>query len=378
MAQKKWGIAALYGMHETTYLTDPDADGSDYKHLFARELSFQPEAEVIERPGFVNDLTRQPHIIGAKGGKLSFKLEMKASGTPAGSAVAAIPSEASPILESYFGTVVRGTGTTVGVGSTTTNIVVASSAGLRIGMLVEINNEVRMIATIPDATHFTVPLAFTNAPANADIVYASSLFTKANTSHKSLAFVVLRDGIQYTLLGCKIDSLKFESINAKSVGMLAVEVAVGTWSVTSKASLPSASLSGITLVKPPVVKGSTALVDFVAEFVQGVDLDPGHKFEFITTTEGADAKSGIELVDAGPRGVVRAYYAAGHLTDFAAATSKSFVIVVGTRSNGYGFAMGRVQWGQPVLTNRDGMVGEDLPFMANDNDTDADLFFSCF
>ncbi len=366
MSAKKWKLSRLYGMQETTFRTDPDADGSDYAFLKCmNDATWQPTADVVERPGQSGSLTRQPHIIGAKGGKLSFKLELKGSGTAAGSAVAAIASESSPFLEACLGSVSRGTGTTVGTGSTTTSIVVASTAGLSVGMMVSIGGESRFITAIADSTHLTVR-ALAGAPSNGTVLYASSKFTRANSGHKSCAFVAIRDGIEYTLLGC-YGTVKLEGATAKGTAVLAFDFEVSTWSVTTKASLPGTALAGVNAVRAPIVKGSPFALDGTTRLISGLDFDPGQSFTPQLTTEDADAKSGFELVDAQPKGSFKSYYNSDQLTDFLAGTSKSLALCVGDQPTGWGLYVPALQYGPPALENANGLVQEGIPFMVNDN-----------
>lgn len=374
---KKMKIAALWGMHEVTFGTDPDTDGSDYKFMkIAGEASFLPQAEVQPRPGLTNALVQQDHVVGAKGGTLSFALEMKASGTPAVSATAAIASESSPILEGYFGSVTRGTGTTAaalsGDGSSGTPMKVSSAAGLAKYMMISVNGEVRFITGI-SGTDVTLNKALSAAPANGDVVTASSLFKRSDTGQKSFAFCGKRDGIEYTFLGCKISSLRIEGLSSRGLALLQVEVDVGTWSETTKASLPSTILSGITAVKGPVVKGATCTINGVEEVVAEATLDPGIQTEFIDSINGTEGKSGICSVESNPTGALHPYYASGRFTTFLAGTAVEIALAVGTSSNGFGFIVPRAQYGNPDEEDRNGMVGTNLPFMARNNGADADL-----
>lgn len=115
MAQLKWKLSALWAMLEVTFGTDPDTDGSDYKFLkSAFDMAFVPMVDIIEQSGLTNSLTRQKHVLGAKAGTLTFKLDVKGSGTPATDEVSSVAPEASDILEALFGS------KTVGVGSAIT------------------------------------------------------------------------------------------------------------------------------------------------------------------------------------------------------------------------------------------------------------------
>jgi hypothetical protein len=367
VAAKKWKIAKLYGMQETTFRTDPDATGAAYKFLKSMtDATWQPSADVVERPAMTGDLTRQPHVMGAKSGKLAFKLEMKGSGTAAGSAVAAIASESSPFLEACLGTVTRGTGVLTGVGSTTTSIVVTSSSNFSVGMLVSINGEARFVTAIPDGTHLTVDHALSGAPLTGVTVYASSRFTRANTGHKSMAFVAIRDGIEYTLLGCK-GTVKLEGTTAKGTAVLHFELDVATWTATAKGSLPSTALAGVTAVKAPIVKGSPFALSGTTRLISGLDFDPGQSFVWQETTEDADAKSGFELVDAQPKGSFKSYYNSDQLSDFVAGNAKSIALTVGDQPTGWGIYVPALQYMSTALEDANGLVMESLPFSVNDN-----------
>lgn len=378
----KWNLSKLYVAPEVSFGTEPSADGSGYTfQKTLPDISFQPMAEVIERPGQTGDFVRQQHVIGPKGGTLSFKIEIKASGTPAGSAVVAIAAESSILLQNILGTVVRGTGTTVaaaGGDGVTTPMKATSAAGLSKYMAIEVESQVRFITAISGAD-VTLNRALSGIPATSAVVYASSLFKRATTGHASLAFVAFRHGIEYTFLGC-FGSAKLVGITARGTALLEVTVTVGDWSPTTKAALPSTvdPLSGIHAVKAPVIMGSPCYLDTTEEIIHGLDFDFGQQFVHQDTTTGAQGKSGIELTQAQPAGVLKPYHSAAHLTDFLAGTERALAMSVGSRSTGFGLYLPKVQLGQPTLNNHNGMVGEDLPFFVNDNGTDPEYALSVF
>lgn len=378
MAAKKFKIAKVYVMPEAAFLTDPDATGAGYKHLkVLPDASWMPTADIIERPGLTNDLVSQQHVVGAKGGTLAFKMELKASGTPAASTIAAIAAEADQILKNGLGTVVRGTGAVTTAGSTTSTLKVASTAAFAKYMMVLVSGQIRFITSIPNGTDLVLDRALSGAPGAGVTIYASSLYKRANTGHVSLAFVVIRDGIEYTLLGCKV-KVKLAGITARGTALLDVQVDVGTWTETTKASLPSSDLTGITAVKAPVIKGAEFAVAGVTEPVSSLEFDPGMTFEFQESTEGADNKSGFEAVDAQPQGVFNPYYAASRLADMLAGGTKSLAFACGDQTNGFGIYIPVAQYGQVGLEDRNGMVGQSVPFMVRDNGTDPEFVICTF
>lgn len=376
----KFKIAALYVMAEATFGEDPDSDGSSYQFIKALPgATWQPAADVIERPGMVNDLTRQPHVIGAKGGTLNFQLECKGSGTQAGNDIAAVASESSILLEEILGTVTRNTGSQVAAGSTTTVVNVNTGEGARFTQygMVEIDGERRFITSIATDA-LTLDRALAGVPANGTTVYAASVFTRANDGHSSLAFVATRDGIQYTLLGCHA-TVKLAGSTARGTPILEFTVTVGDWEVTAKASLPTINvLTGINSVKGPVAIGSPVAVSGVEELVHAFDFDFGLNFVHQETTAGAQGKSGVELVDSSPNGNIKPYYAASHLTDFYAGTSKSLAFSCGDRTNGFGVYIPQTQFMQPTIEDLNGLVAESISFAVNDNGTGPEYVFSQF
>lgn len=383
---KKWKLSRLYAALETTFATDPDGTGALYKFLKTQpDLAFQPQVDVVERPGLINDMVRLPHVMGAKSGTLSFKLEVKGSGTPGtGLCVAA---EAQDILEALFGSRQNGTGSTITTGATTTSLPLTSAAGIQKYMMVIVDcgathGFVPRFVTNIAANTLTLDRALPAAPANGAVVQASTMFTRTNTGHKSLAFVGDRDGVLYTFLGCKLDSVKVSGISARGTALLEVTVSVTDWTTTAKASLPTPMAAAVNVTPAPVVKAACFAVGGTEELAYSVELDFGHQFSFIDATcaqgpsQPNSVNAGLELVDAMAQGAAKAYYGANHMTDFAAGTERSFAFACGAGAgNAWGFYVPKAQYGQPTMEDHNGMIGETFPFMVNDNGADREMSF---
>lgn len=374
-----WNLHTLHSILESSFNVDPSATGSTMKHLKVLPgATFQPTQDVIERPGMVGDLVTQEHVLGPKGGNLAFKVELKASGTPAASAVAAIASECSDLLEAALGVVTRGTGALTTTGSTTTSIVLASGgSGFSKGMAVEISGEVRIVTNVVSNT-LTLHKALTGAPGSGVVVYASSRFTRANSGHKTMTFTAKRDtGLEYTFTGCKV-KVKIEGVDAKGTALLSVEVDAASYSRTTKASLPATDLTGITAIKAPVVKGAPLDWNGVSLAAAGFEFDPGVALSFIETVGDADNKAGVQITNGDPRGSIKAYYLAQNRIDFEAAASIPLAMCCGTRLNGWAIYVPKAQPLNPAFQDRNGIVGEDIPFAARDNSTDPEFAISVF
>lgn len=394
MSAKRWKLSSLHVKLESAFATDPDADGSDY--LFLKTLpdaTFQPSKEVIERPGATFDLVRQAHKMGAKSGTLSFKTELKGSGTVAADGVAAIAAESDQILQALFGSVTRGTGSIVVAAGSTVSVVNVSTgdgAGFAKYMMAIFNcgatyGYVARFITSISTDAITLDRALPVVPANGAAVYATSMYTRVNSGHGSLAFVAKRgetSSIEYTFLGCKIDSAKISSIAAGGTALLEVTISVTDWTATTKASLASTVLSGINAVKAPVIKGACFAVAGTEELAYSLDFDFGQKFEFqdatcaLGTAQADSVNAGLELVESMPGGSIKSYFKTQHLTDFFAGTENSIAFAAvdqGTPGVSFGLYVPKAQYTGDTFEDHKGMVGESLPFKVNDNSTDADF-----
>jgi hypothetical protein len=376
----KWKLSKFFVAQEATFNLDPDATGAAYK--FVKDTggaTFQPSVDIVERPGYTGSLTRQPHVIGPKGGKLQLKLELKASGTPAGGAPA-IASESSPLLEASLGTVVRGTGSTIAAGTTTSALTVTSAAGFSKYMLISVNGETRFITAIAGSV-LTLDRALVNGvPANGTTVYASSLFKRANTGHKSVSIVAYRDGVEYTFTGCYVKS-KIAGISPKGTAIVEFDIEVGSWTATTKnaSALPAAlPLPAISAVKAPVVKGATLALSAAARTISALAFDPGQTFAFIETTSDVDNKGGMELTDSKPMGSFKPYYNSDQIPDLLAGTSKTLAFSAGDQTNGWGLYVPGMQYTDDKFENAGGLIAESINFAVNDNGVDPEYVICQF
>lgn len=386
MAAKQMKLTRMYAALEASFGVDPDATGALYKFLkVLGDVAWQPTADIVERPGMVNDIVRLPHVIAQKGGSLSFKLELKGSGTPA-AGVASIAAEADVILQALFGNVVRGTGSSITTGATTTSIPLTTAAGIQKYMMVLVDcgathGYVPRFVTAIVANTLTLDRALPVAPANGATVHASTRYVRANSGHQSLAFAAERAGVLYTFLGCKIDSAKITGWAARGTAILEVTCSVSDWNMNAKASLPAEFTANINLAKAPVVKASCVAVGGTEEVVYSLDLDFGLAFQFQDSTCGLgtaqpdSANVGHVLTDSAPQGTIKAYYAASHLTDMMAGTEKSVAFATPGTGVAWGFYAAKAQLGQITHEDHNGMFGESLPFMVNDNGTDPEYAF---
>lgn len=380
MAQQKVKIRSLYVCQESSFGVDPSASGSLFTYLHAVDASMPKVSQTIIPGNYQNEsMTQSLDEVAEQKSSLTFKLPLRASGTP-GTSGAAIAGEADLILQSLFGTVTRGSGTAVSGGNaSTTNIVVTSSAGFTKYMMVycTATSEMRYVSAIPDGTHVTLNAALASAPTTGNLV-ASCLFTPALTGHKSLAFNVKVGTTEYTLLGGKIDSAKLTGMIATGRPLLELGFSFDSYSATTKASLPAPD-DLFPSVRPAILKGCPFFKDAAQTQVAGLDLDFGYKFAFTPATDGVQGRQGMEKVDGAPKGTIEPYFASAFLSDLQNPNARAFAMCVGNQNNGWGFVAPICQLLDHELQAKNEQLAHKLPFAVKDNGNGAaELALSVF
>jgi len=149
--------------------------------------------------------------IGAKSGEVSFNTHVFGSGSLAAADAAANKSELHGLLVASGLELSQGTSATVGAGSTTTAIKIATGKweNLTIGQLVEYQGNVRRITAQTDGAGaedtITVSPALPYAPTSGDVLHAMCNYQKS-TDGDGMYGVTLEyevDGVRYTITGCK-------------------------------------------------------------------------------------------------------------------------------------------------------------------------------
>lgn len=364
-------LDALYFAVESSFATDPSANGSGYAFVHAQDITVKLERKVIERPLQNNTITRNTHTMGGYKSTLTFKTEMRGTGTAAASTVAAIDGEVGKLLKAVFGTQDKDTGSLVsGSGSTTTTIDVTAGQGSQfsIGNLVGVGLstgiEVRRITNIATDT-LTVTPAFSGAPANGNTVYAADNFRLADSGHGTVSFVAKGDGREFCLTGC-MGSVKFGGITADGRPMFDFNFMGDGWSETTKASLPAATDSytnyAPTVVGSPCYISTSATGLTIAEF----DLDLGNKIVEQPSTAGTNGRATYVVTGRDIKGKLKAFFNTTQLTSFKNATEVPILMQVGsTAGNIVAFAIPKAQFTASDLESINELLGQGLPFEVN-------------
>lgn len=244
----------------------------------------------IENPTIRTSIYHEnDYILGLKNtSKLGFQTWLRGTSTSAGNATAALGSAdlaEGQLFENALGGESLGTGTTVGTGSTTTNIVLASSAGFSVGQAVLIGTEASVIATVPDGTHITLVRALTSAPSNSTVCYASATYYCSQSISSTLQFQARgTEDDFFKLYGCQ-GTLTFADLNPGQLPKCAWDFHVANWDKADSSSLAAPSFDQSNT--PPVIGSAgklwiqdvgTTTINIVDSpsiaFVPGVDVQP--------------------------------------------------------------------------------------------------------
>lgn len=177
--------------------------------ILVKNLSVNPDIAFNPR-GFVGQMGRYTGKMGSQPSpSLSFTLEARG-----GAASSSVVPSIDPLLAVVFAPGQHDTGsTTLGTGSTSTSLVVGSSANFTVGNAVAVETavasgvyEVGWISAIPDGTHITLTHALTGGVAltNGSNVKPSMTYKPQNGGHGSLTLQMYLDATsRVAFLGCK-------------------------------------------------------------------------------------------------------------------------------------------------------------------------------
>lgn len=156
-------------------------------------ISLNGTIDPVEREFVTRTLDSAPPLKTNKRWSGSADGEVYGLTTPLGNGVTYAPDRTSQVL-SAFGTVRSYAGDTVGVGSTTTNIVLTGGGTFTAGDLVMINGQIRMVENVTPATpSIDLDEPLTAAPAAAVVVYGAEEWTPDNDDQRTLTFCHLID-----------------------------------------------------------------------------------------------------------------------------------------------------------------------------------------
>jgi len=338
MADLIWRNALLLGKKETTEGTANAPGAGDA--ILCTGLQPTLQRDFHERT-YHGGFGTRAGVIGAQtGAGLSFQTEIKGNGsnnTP----------EIDELLESVFGQVASGTGdTTVGNGSTTTSVVVASSTNFTAGNLVMIETsstsdeyEVAMITDVPNGTTLTVSPALSFTPANGAAVKEMRTYQLLYSGHPSMTFDVFYSvagggADQYDrFVGCH-GNLSFASPGAGQVPMLTWDWQAWNWTQATNGTRPTPTYDTAT---PQSALGSKFKVDGTLVDVFDVNWSLNNEIARKLSQNSTLGVYGTPIVNHKPSGSFKihpAHTSIAQFTGWTAGTEVSLIQQLGKSLNG--------------------------------------------
>lgn len=278
---------------------------------------------------------RSPHYSTAKASSFGCQTRIY-TGTKAFDGVGGDSDPAACFLqkahEHYFGMAASAafTGTTVGVASgpgNTTPLIVTSAANLAVGMGIQVGSEIRFITAISGV----------NITLNADLLVAANYVSTtaiygAFNFRPTLGNFTKKLYVNHQIHGhsdmagpMQVSSWKIGGLGAKD----GLRLDLGFTGSSYAAGVTPSSQPTNAYVSPIVAVAGTILINGSARAVVTGSIDPGCKWEPVTTssTSGAvDGVEGWEMTEVTPSAELESYYASADWTDYAASTARDIMI----------------------------------------------------
>jgi hypothetical protein len=277
-------------------------------------------------------------VVGPRGGACSFSTQITASNSLAGTGVAATDSVLAGLLPACGLVEVVGTSSTVGAGSSTTSVKVASGSGENhpIGSMVIWHGEASFVQSVADGgvgvDTINVLPAFSLIPAASDVLYATRMYRK--TTDGDVLGVTLEaeiDGVRFTMTGCKGNV----TLTSDPTPKLAFEYQVDHW-VKQKESSPYIATAAYTTSQPVLEHERLAYLDNTATNIGGFTATVGAAVapKTVQGAFGINGRAGFQVVNYAAVGTFKTLMSSTGTLDellrWTARTSKDLKVVYGT------------------------------------------------
>jgi len=293
---------------ESTYATDPDADGSSYYYVPAEGITYEEQTEILDTAYSTGRNFPTESEVGAQGHSVTFSVPLIGLSSAAGNGVNAstvTDDWLDVLLISIFGVQSTTEGESV-TGSTTSSLTTADSSWAAVQNLVPVHiasvptgNERTQWSQIQSSATGTTSIAPTlqASPGNGAVAYGVKQYRVDDDGGSSIALVLTDDALVYTFLGGRVTSLRITGEH-KRRAMAQVTIQFDRRALdTGKSSLPSAARLTTTPVKmfrSPVFFGNTRIA------TRMVEIDFGLSAAEVQDTESTNGRGGYELVSIAP------------------------------------------------------------------------------
>jgi len=320
-------IRSVYRATEAQFAVDPSANGALYQFIHAADVAPSPSfGESIDRTVQNDTLDHPGTIIGAQGGTLGFKAELRGPGSTlaADDTKTASHGEVGEALEAIFGSARKGQGTTfTGTWTSTggkSKGQLASMTGVQVGdILYRVNSKGRVEArpVVTKTTDIEVSPPWSEIPTAASKCYAMVNYIASNSGQKTESYVVKGDDFEWLLQGL-MGTVQLEALTARGLGMLGFTYQVDRVNHKStKASLPAAADA---FPNPPVAVRAPCWINGVQTMITEFSFDLGNDVQPKLATEGDQGRYGWAVVGQARAASAKVYYSADVIDLYQAGT----------------------------------------------------------
>jgi hypothetical protein len=330
---------SLYVAPETTFGSDPDADGSDY---LACQITGKPlvqtALQVVESGYATGRNRRQVYLVGRDGASLSTEHPLISLASVASDGAAPPSADwLDAIISAALGSATSKSGEGLASGGTTTSVVMDTDA-FDVDELLCVNHasnsEWRPITADAGGGTYTVSPALDAAPNAARDALGYRYWAQTDTPGATITAYTELGGTGYRLSGGR-PGLSLEMAAGAETMKLSAAWAFDSKSREAKASLPAISQFANTPIKAvlsPVHWGSTKVS------CKSVKLNFNLSPTDILSTAGTNGRASIDNLMAMPTIEIEPAFSTSIEDDFAAGTERSLIIQFGSGVLGGGRA----------------------------------------
>lgn len=343
-----------------------------FSFLPAKSVSPDIQIEMLEREFETLSYDKPCMVPGLKTWTLSADVEVPGLESPSDSATQPGIDRFSNFLQ-VIGKRSAPAGNTVGAGATMSNIPLSDANEFEVGSLVQINGEVRVVSAVntgPDSIDVKPDL--TNTPTAGTVVYSAECFTPAETGHRSVTFICVKDDQLYLMKGGKVSISG--TFNWGTLAMLSFEADGTEWDIIDSfdafGGFHSANKA------PAVVKGAALFGLDEPEGVllaSEVEWDISHTREETRDSGVGGAGNIFKITDR--NSTIRIKERTANATTFVRLENGTFAELLAYAGEGPGSTLaiyGQGQYESVSISDSAGIVAYDGQLRQVDNHTEAD------
>lgn len=307
---------SLYLAVESSYQTDPSADGSGYTAIPAEGLGYPVDnLELLETDTATGTLNDTPPEPGRDGASIDFSIPMLGMLTRAGDGTDAstiTDDWLDMILEHIFGTQRTLVGDGVDVGSTASNLITDGDETYAVGDLLPVYSgglairraQWAHVDTVNSASDYDVSPDFVTSLTTAYVAYGSKNYRFSRGGGSTLAGVFVDDNIgTYENLGGRITSFTVAGEAGKRImAQCSMRFSSKNEDAAGKSALPAAAAAPATTtlkcISSPVWFNGVQYGTKRAEVQWGLETAP------VDDVGGIEGRSGDEVIRLVPRVVI--------------------------------------------------------------------------